>query len=260
MPVITLRPDERQPNTWWLVLNRPQQLNALSTQLLQELQAALVQVAGDRRVRALILAASGRVFCAGADLKTLRALAGDVGQIDQYMDHFNTVVDTLAGLPIPTVAAIQGGCYGGGVSLTLACDFRIATEECTFALPSARLGVLYTKHDIARLMRAVGHGWACRMLLAAESCDAQAAQANGLVHWLCSDSRLEAVSREKGSYLAQLSLASIGHSKYWLNRLSGVEGVSEQLDWGSSTDVTTGLQSQAKEGHPSFAWHPETDA
>jgi enoyl-CoA hydratase/carnithine racemase len=134
-------------------LNRPEKLNALSTALERELDAAL----SDERVRAagaVVFAGSERAFSAGADMGEMQE-AGAAEALAYYNDT-GGVYDRIAAMPQPTIAAIRGWCLGGGFELALACDFRIADSGATFGLPEVEIGIIPSSGGTVRLVKAIG--------------------------------------------------------------------------------------------------------
>ncbi|MDJ0277086.1 enoyl-CoA hydratase/isomerase family protein [Sphingomonas sp. 2R-10] len=134
-------------------------------------------------VRAVILASrEGGIFCAGADIAEFADLQRDPARRTAFRAQLSAAIEGIAALPMPVVAAVDGGCFGAGVALMLACDIAIAGDGAHFAVPPARLGILYPPADVARLVAAVGRGHAARLLYGGDTIDADAALALGLVH------------------------------------------------------------------------------
>lgn len=129
----------------------------------------------------LVLRSADSVFSAGADLDELAALADAPDRRAPFRTAMRAGIDALAALPMPTVAMIDGGCFGAAVALVLACDLRIAGAGARFAIPPARLGIGYPAEDVARLVRQVGQGQAARLLFTAMPIDADEALRIGLV-------------------------------------------------------------------------------
>ncbi|MGJ3627741.1 enoyl-CoA hydratase/isomerase family protein [Sphingomonas sp. MMS24-JH45] len=115
------------------------------------------------------------IFSAGADLRDLARLAGDVPARAAFRDAMRDGIEAVAALPMPTIAAVEGGCFGAAVALALACDCIVAGTEARFAVPPARLGIAYPAPDVARLVRRVGQGAARRLLFTADAVDAEEA-------------------------------------------------------------------------------------
>jgi enoyl-CoA hydratase/carnithine racemase len=161
-----------------LRLNRPEKLNALSTPLERELDAAV----SDERVRragAVVFAGSERAFSAGADLGEMQE-AGAAEALAYYRDT-GGVYDRIAALPQPTIAAIRGWCLGGGFELALACDFRIADRAATFGLPEVEIGILPSSGGTMRLVKAIGAARAKELILLRRRLPAASLAEMGLV-------------------------------------------------------------------------------
>ncbi len=160
-----------------LGLNRPAKLNALSTDLEQALLDALVSPAV-AKARAVVLHGLGRAFCAGADTSQLDRSPAEVAA---YYRGSGRVHEVLAGLALPTVAAIHGYCLGGGLELALACDLRVADSTARFALPEVGLGILPSSGGLTRLTRMVGPALARQIVLLGDRVEADQAARWGLV-------------------------------------------------------------------------------
>ncbi|WP_156678377.1 enoyl-CoA hydratase/isomerase family protein [Sphingomonas profundi] len=161
-----------------LTLNRPAARNAIPQAGWAALTARLGEIGA---ARVLILDAAGSAFCAGADLTDLARLAGDAGAAGRFRATMGAATAAIRALPIPVIAAIDGGCFGAGVALAMACDIRIAGRGAGFAIPPARLGITYPFGDVARLVALVGPGQAARLLHGGGTIDADEAARIGLV-------------------------------------------------------------------------------
>ena len=170
----------RQHEFALITLDRPQALNALSSAVLRELAQAFDQVA-ESDARALIVTGAGaKAFCAGADIKELtgRSLA------EQRRDAAfgQAVLARLDTLPMPSVAAINGYAFGGGLELALACTFRIAAPAAKMGLPEIKLGLIPGYGGTQRLPRAVGEARALEMIMTGRTVEAEEALRIGLIH------------------------------------------------------------------------------
>ena len=174
-----------------LALDRPQARNAIPVADWAVLAERAVQAVGSG-ARALIVLGRGSAFCAGADLADFESMARDEAARTAFRVAMRESLAKIAGLPIPTIAAIHGPCFGAGVALALACDLRIAGPAARFAITPARFGIAYPQEDIARLVDLVGPGQAARLLLGAQSIDGGEAARIGLVELLADDSEAEA--------------------------------------------------------------------
>ncbi|HUG87747.1 MAG TPA: enoyl-CoA hydratase/isomerase family protein [Actinomycetota bacterium] len=165
---------------WRITLARPDQRNAVNAEMLGELLRALGDVAADRDARVVILSGEGRHFCAGADIEELAHATEGPDGID-YGRAFEEVMRSIADLPVPVLAVVQGGALGAGCQLVVACDLAIAATEATFGIPSARLGVVVGFENIQRLVLAVGPKRAGALLLGTRTISGEEAADWGLV-------------------------------------------------------------------------------
>ena len=172
---------ERTEGVAWLTLNRPEVMNALSFQTLQELRSHIATLAEDRATRVVLVCGSGKKsFCAGADLKER------VGFTEEKTREFVALIgDTftdLTRIPQPTIAVMGGVAYGGGLELALACDMRIAAKGVKMGLTETSLAIIPGAGGTQRLPAVVGVARAKEMILAAQRIDADKALSIGLVN------------------------------------------------------------------------------
>ena len=166
-----------------LTLNRPDRLNAIGRDVLSLLAAAVAAAKADERVRALVIAGAGRAFCAGADLGEIEALPG-ARAFRGFIARMTEVYQLVADCPKPSVAALHGVAFGGGLELALACDLRVAEHGARLGVPEMKLGVLPGAGGTQRLPRLVPAGIAKQMILTGEPVTAERAHAFGLVNEL----------------------------------------------------------------------------
>ena len=182
-----------------LVLNNPAQHNALGQEQLTAIQHHLATVRGDDQVRVLIITGWGeKTFCAGASLQQLGSgsLSGD-----QFQETTNMVAD----LAIPTICAINGNVYGGGVELALSCDFRIGIAGSKLRVPAAAIGLCYPISGINRFVERLGVSTAKRMLLAAEEMEAEALLQLGFLDHLVQPAALDKTAEDLAQQVAGLA-------------------------------------------------------
>jgi enoyl-CoA hydratase len=157
-------------------LNRPEQLNALSNQLMGELVGALENLEADDAIRCIVLAGDERAFAAGADISELR----DTPTLDLYFGARLEKWDAIRKLRTPLVAAVSGFCLGGGCELAMACDLIVASETAQFGQPETGVGVMPGAGGTQRLTRAVGKAKAMDVILTGRFLDAWEAERAGL--------------------------------------------------------------------------------
>jgi enoyl-CoA hydratase/carnithine racemase len=167
------------PGVCRLRMNRPHAYNALSRELVDEMRAALVGIEA-QGARVAVLAASSPGFCSGADLKQRRTM----NDAEKYAHNraINALADELAGLPMPTIAAINGVAMGGGCELALACDLRVASKDSRIGLTEARIGAMPGAGGTHRLPRLIGAARALEMMFSGEPVTAARAAEIGLVN------------------------------------------------------------------------------
>lgn len=189
-----------------ITLNRPERLNALSIDLLVQLERALDSLA-DRSVRAIILTGAGpKAFAAGADIGEMKDLEPAAAR--EYAESGSRALCRLAQFPAPIIAAVNGYALGGGFELALACDIIIAAENASFAFPEVSLGVTPGFGGTQRLARLVGPGRAKDLIFSARRIDAQEALRFGVaVQVLPAAGFLEAVFAYARGIAAQAPLA-----------------------------------------------------
>jgi enoyl-CoA hydratase/carnithine racemase len=171
-----------------LTLDRPEARNAIPLGGWREL-AVRTREAESAGARFLVVAGSEAAFCAGADLQDFPALQRDPVARADFRAAMREGLDRLAAAAMPTIAAIQGPCYGAGVALALACDLRLAGPGARFAITPAKFGISYPQEDVARLVALVGPGQASRLLLTALPIDGAEAARIGLVEIHAADLR-----------------------------------------------------------------------
>lgn len=166
-----------------LTLDRPAQRNALATGDWRTLAETIAAIPRDTAV-VLLQSGTPGIFSAGADLRDLARLADEPARRAPFRTAMRAAIDALHALPMPVVAAIDGGCFGAAVALALAADLRIATDRAVFAVPPAKLGIAYPAEDVARLAATIGTAQAARLLFTAAPIDAAEALRIGLVDQL----------------------------------------------------------------------------
>ncbi|MEU7873217.1 enoyl-CoA hydratase-related protein [Dactylosporangium sp. NPDC049140] len=166
-----------------LTLNRPDALNSLTDALKVALRDALADVAADESVRAVVLTGAGRAFCGGQDLREHAGSldAGTGSSLSTVTEHYNPIATTLAGMPKPVVAAVNGMAAGAGASLALLADFRVGGPRTAFLMAFANVGLAGDTGISWSLPRIVGHAKATELLLLAEPVKAEVAAALGML-------------------------------------------------------------------------------
>jgi enoyl-CoA hydratase/carnithine racemase len=173
-----------------LVLNRGERFNPLSSEMISALQQAVDAVAGDPEARVVVLAAGGKGFCAGHDLKEMRAHASDAAWAGRLFEDCNRLMLSLTRLPQPVIARVHGIATAAGCQLVSMCDLAVAADTATFALPGVNIGVFCTTPAVG-VARNVARKRVMEMLLTGRPIDAATALQWGLVNRVTSLDRLD---------------------------------------------------------------------
>ncbi|OAS82874.1 MULTISPECIES: enoyl-CoA hydratase [Metabacillus] len=210
-----------------MTLNRPEVANSLSLHLLEELQEAIFSYKFDKSVRCIIITGTGeKAFCAGADLKERAEM--DMTQVRRTVEKIRRTINELEALPQPVIAAVNGGAFGGGLELALACDIRIASEKAKFGLTETSLGIIPGAGGTQRLPRLIGKGKAKELIYTAKRIDAKEAKEVRLVEYVVPAEAL----LNKAIELANLIVR---------NAPIAVEQAKLSIDKGYEVDINTGL-------------------
>ncbi|MGI9310875.1 MAG: enoyl-CoA hydratase [bacterium] len=183
-----------------LTLNRPAQYNALSEALLGALSDALDQVGKDSSVRVVVLAANGKAFCAGHDLKQMRE-HDDRAYQHALFSQCSAIMSKLTRLPQPVIAKVQGMATAAGCQLVASCDLAVAARDAQFAVSGVRVGLFFSTPAVA-LSRNVARKRAMEMLLTGDFIDAEAALRYGLINHAVAASALDRASEELARRIA----------------------------------------------------------
>jgi enoyl-CoA hydratase/carnithine racemase len=194
-----------------LTMNRPQQMNLLTAQMLSALQSAFDEIASDRNVRVVILAAAGKGFCAGHDLKEIRALKEEPS-IAQLFAQCSRMMQTISALPQPVIARVQGAAAAAGCQLVAQCDLAIASEAAKFTTPGVTWGFFCSTPGVA-VGRNLKRKHAMELLLTGEAIDAGKALEWGLVNRVVPAQALEAASLELARKIADKPPATVAAGK-----------------------------------------------
>ena len=173
-----------------LTLNRPQAFNSLSEALLSELQAALESVAADESARVVVIAAAGKAFCAGHDLKEMRAEPSQA-YYEGLFAQCGRMMMTLQQLPVPVIARVHGMATAAGCQLVAMCDLAVAVKDARFAVSGVNLGLFCSTPSVA-LSRNLGRKAAFEMLVTGDFISADEALAKGLVNRVVEADQLDA--------------------------------------------------------------------
>lgn len=244
----------RTRNVALITMNMPEKRNALTARLYTELAAELARLQDDTNVRAVVLY-GGRHFCAGGDLGGLEA---STLEMRRKMNHGHRIVRAITSGPWPVVAAVEGGAYGAGFSLALACDFVVADESASFCAAFGRVGLTPDYGLMWTLPQRVGIGVAREILMLCESITGSEAKELGIVDRLCPPSAVLGTALELAERLAAAPPGTIATTKAVLARHP--MQLDTMLAWEADTqsalvrseDFVEGVNAFAEKRAPTF--------
>lgn len=211
-----------------LTLNRPEAANALSIQMLSELNQALDSLANEANVFCTVIIGSGeKAFCAGADLKERKGMSED--DVIKTVKSIGQTIDKVDSLPMPVIAALNGVAFGGGLELALACDLRVASKEVKLGLTETSLAIIPGAGGTQRLPRLIGLGQAKKLIYTAERVNAEAALKLGIVEEVVEQSELLEVATKLANKIAS-------------NGPIAVQAAKKAINEGMQTDLVSGLE------------------
>jgi enoyl-CoA hydratase/carnithine racemase len=197
----------------WITFNNPARHNAVSLPMWQGLYDAVSAYAADPAIRVIVLKGAGeKAFVSGADISEFEEKRSNAENIAAYNAVSHQATAALQHVNKPTIAMVRGYCVGGGVSVALSCDMRIAAEGSTFAVPAAKLGLGYEFEGVRKLVDVVGPSFAREIFYTARQFSAQEAVTMGLVNRLVPAEGLESYVRDYAATIAAnapLTVASI---------------------------------------------------
>jgi enoyl-CoA hydratase/carnithine racemase len=249
---------DKRDKVGWITFNRPQARNALSFAMYEGVAEACTRVAKSGEVKALVITGAGdKAFAAGTDIAQFRDFNNGEDGI-AYERKMDRILDTIERCPVPTIAAVNGFCTGGGAAIAAACDFRIASASAQFGFPIARtLGNCLSMSNYARLASLVGPQRVREMLLLAKMTDAQTALQVGLVTEVLPDqAALLARAKALANTLAGHAPITMAVTKEALRRLQakmGDENIDEliRLTYGSA-DFREGMSAFLEKRPPKW--------
>ena len=232
-----------------LTLNRPQAFNALSEGMLEALQAALDGLMNDERARVVVIAAAGKAFCAGHDLKEMRA-APSLEYYERLFGECGRVMKSIQALPMPVIARVHGIATAAGCQLVAACDLAVASSEARFAVSGVNLGLFCSAPSVP-LSRNLGRKAAFEMLVTGEFISAEEARGKGLVNRVAAPEALDAeVERLVASIIAKPRVAiAIGKALFYRQLEKPIDAA---YDDGAKTMACNMMDEAALEGVQAF--------
>ncbi len=196
-----------------ITMNRPDKLNSMSPRLMAELTVITDEVAGDDKVRAVILTGAGRAFCAGAELDSPLFTEISASNSVSLFKVVNGVILNIHRMPKPVIAAVNGAAVGGGCNLALACDIILASDKARFGEAFINLGLQPDYGGTFFLPRLVGTAKALELMLTGRLFDAQEAEKMGMVNQIVPLDELMNVARELAATIAKKSPLAVAYTK-----------------------------------------------
>jgi len=233
----------------YLTLNRPRQYNALSTGLMSALQQELDAIREDRSVKVVVIGAAGRGFCAGHDLKELRANGGRQF-FEEVFDQCSKLMLSIVHLPQPVIAKVQGIATAAGCQLVASCDLAYASEQAEFGTPGVNIG-LFCSTPMVAVSRAVSRKQAMEMLLGGETIPASQAEAAGLINKALPADKLDAAVEEKARKIISKSPVALRIGKEAFYR-QGEMSLEDAYRYASEVMTRNMLARDAEEGIDAF--------
>lgn len=232
-----------------LTLHRPRQYNALSEELLAALQAELDALAADQAVRCVVLAAEGRAFSAGHDLKEMRARP-DEAYYRELFARCGRVMQSIRALPVPVIAAVQGIATAAGCQLVATCDLAVAARSARFAVSGINVGLFCSTPAVA-LSRTIAPKAAFDMLMTGRFIDADAALAEGLVNAVVDDAALPEAAQAYAREIAAKSPAAVRLGKALFYKQAAM-GLAEAYAYAGDAMACNMMDADARSGIDGF--------
>ena len=234
-----------------ITLQRPDQLNAIDAQTVKDLDATVARIADDDTVRAVVITGEGKAFSAGADIKEFSELA-TADDFRAFLHDLERAFRRLELLAQPSVAAVNGIAFGGGLELAMACDLRVADARARFAVPEIKLGIVPGAGGTQRLPRLVPKAVATQMLLTGDPVDAAEALRIGLVNELVTDRPVVERAVELATTLASRAPLAVAAVKRLLDALVDT-GLEAGLELERDASATLFGTDDRREGTAAFA-------
>jgi len=244
-----------------LVMNRPDRLNALNSELAASLSEAFGRIAKDESVRVVVITGAGRAFCAGGDLAFLRQEheSGNVKQLELLLRSGVQIVLTMRTMPQPVIAAVKGAAAGGGMNLALAADIRVAADDARFGQSFAKVGLFPDFGGTFSLTEVVGPSKAAELFYTGDLIDAREALQLGIVNRVVPAGQLEAEAKALALKIAQSPPIAVkavkrtvfGKERHALEQALENE-VQQQIKCFSSEDCGEGLRAFFEKRPPKF--------
>lgn len=244
---------ELKEGVFTITLNRPDKLNSFTDKMFVELTDAVKQIERDAFVRAVVITGAGKGFCAGQDLSSAkeRMASGDMAYGHHLRQTYNPLITRLMNLPKPIIAAINGAAAGAGMSLAMACDFRLAAESASFLQAFVKIGLVPDSGSSWLLQRLVGRARATEMMLTGKKIGAKEALEWGLVNQVLPNDELMKATNELALSLATMPTKAIGLIKR-MTDYAATHSLAESLEYEADMQEVAGRTADHREGLSAF--------
>ena len=237
-----------------ITLNRPDSLNALTSEVGRDFQTAIAE-ARERGARAVVLTGAGRAFCAGGDLREMQKIAAREGRVDAFFDEplrlLNDCILLIRNTPLPFIAAVNGAASGGGCNLALACDLVVAGESSRFNQAFIKIGLVPDCGGTFILPRLIGWRRATELMMTGDIVSAASALEMGMINAVVPDDELLARALAMAERLAAAPTVALGRIKELLEA-SATNNYGAQLELERKAQIQTGLTKDFSEGVAAF--------
>lgn len=246
--------NEQKDGILTLTLNRPDVLNALTLDMMKGIRDALKKASSDKAVKAVILTASGRAFCAGADLGDLkkRQSVRSFSLGDELRDHFNPLVAQIRSLEKPVIGAINGLAAGAGASIILSTDLKVCAEKATFLNAFVRVGLVPDSGMTYSLPRFLGYSKALEHMWLAKPVTAEQALACGLVNKVVPAESVLVEAQLLAAELVKMPPLALALTKRAVNRSLEAPSLDEQMEYEAQLQEILGKTKDHAEGVGAF--------
>jgi len=241
----------------FLKLNRPEVFNSFNQEMAFALQAALKDAASNKEVRAIVLTGEGKAFCAGQDL--VEATSPDCDMRAIVRTYYNPLIELLATIEKPIIAAVNGVAAGAGANIALACDITFATKSASFVQAFSKIGLIPDSGGTFFLPRIIGSQKAMALFMTGEKLMAEDAERMNMIYKVVEDGELENAVSDFAKKLAKMPTKGLGLTKRavnqtWTNTLSQQLALEEDLqtEAGNTYDFKEGTQAFIEKRKPVF--------
>jgi enoyl-CoA hydratase len=245
----------------WIIFNQPEKRNAVSQEMWQQMPEYVRDLSADDAIRVVVLRGAGdRAFVAGADISQFKDRRRNMADEEEYRRISGRGQESLGTLTKPLLAMIHGFCVGGGVGIAVACDIRIASDDASFGIPAARLGLGYHYHGMEKLMKLIGPAYTKEIFFTART-DFSAAEAlrMGLVNQVVPKAELEAFTRSYAERMARNAPLTLRSAKATVDQLLRPTGERDlalldklMADCFNSQDYQEGVKAFSEKRRPQF--------